>query len=55
MTRTDHYYYSESSDLDAKILRLPYKVCSTQYYLKKKNHCAAYFNLKAIIKVNFMT
>lgn len=26
MTRTDDYYYSESTELDAKVLRLPYKV-----------------------------
>lgn len=27
MTKTDDFYYSESSELEAKILRLPYKVC----------------------------
>lgn len=26
MTRTDDFYYSESIELDSKILRLPYKV-----------------------------
>lgn len=26
MTKTDYFYYSESSELDAKVLRLPYKV-----------------------------
>lgn len=26
MTKTDDFYYSESTELDAKVLRLPYKV-----------------------------
>lgn len=29
MTKTDDFYYSESTELDAKVLRLPYKVILT--------------------------
>ena len=29
MRMTQHLYYSQSVQLDAKILRLPYKVCNT--------------------------
>lgn len=28
MTKTDDFYYSESTELNAKVLRLPYKVIS---------------------------
>lgn len=50
MVNTADYHYFESTELDSKILRLPYKVCERDYYVSSTYPIVVIFIISTFVQ-----